>query len=48
VKDGIPVAVVNDGPTRADELAALKLETPLGETLTALVDGLDARVAQAT
>jgi NAD-dependent SIR2 family protein deacetylase len=48
VKDGIPVAVVNDGATRADELAALKLETPLGKTLTALVDEIDARVSQAT
>ena len=47
-KDGIPVAIVNDGPTRGDELAALKLETPLGETLTAVVDGLGAPVAQPT
>ena len=48
-KDGIPVAIVNDGPTRGDDLAALRLGTPLGETLTAVVDGLDdARVAQAT
>ena len=47
-KDGIPVAIVNDGPTRGDELAVLKLETPLGETLTAVVDGLGAPVAQPT
>ena len=44
-KDGIPVAIVNDGPTRGDGLAALKLETPLGEALTAVVDGLGAPVA---
>jgi NAD-dependent SIR2 family protein deacetylase len=42
---GIPVAVVNDGPTRADDQAVLKLESPLGETLTALVDGLEAVAA---
>ncbi len=30
---GIPVAIVNEGPTRGDEHAALKLETPLGTTL---------------
>ena len=47
-KDGIPVAIVNDGPTRGDEVAALKLETPLGETLSVVVDGLDASVARAT
>lgn len=44
-RDGIPVAVVNEGPTRADDVAALKLEAPLGPTLTALVarltDGTD-------
>jgi hypothetical protein len=39
------VAVVNDGPTRADDQAVLKLESPLGETLTALVDGLEAVAA---
>jgi NAD-dependent SIR2 family protein deacetylase len=43
---GIPVAIVNDGPTRGDAHAALKLESPLGATLAALVDGLG--VAQAT
>jgi hypothetical protein len=30
---GIPVAIVNDGPTRGDDVAAVKLETPLGRTL---------------
>ncbi len=32
-QDGIPVAIVNDGPTRGDEHAALRLGTPLGTTL---------------
>jgi NAD-dependent SIR2 family protein deacetylase len=47
-KDGIPVAIVNDGPTRGDDLAAIKLETPLGETLTTVIDGLEAPAVQAT
>ncbi|MGN6609098.1 MAG: NAD-dependent protein deacetylase [Jatrophihabitans sp.] len=33
---GTPIAIVNQGPTRGDELATVKLEAPLGETLTAL------------
>ena len=36
-KLGIPVAIINQGPTRADELATVKLDAPLGETLTGLV-----------
>jgi NAD-dependent SIR2 family protein deacetylase len=32
--DGIPVAIVNQGVTRGDELATLKLDVPLGETLS--------------
>ena len=43
---GTPVAIVNDGPTRGDDHAALKLDTPLGDTLSALVDRLG--IAQAT
>jgi len=35
---GIPVAIVNDGPTRGDDVAVLKLDEPLGATLTAVVD----------
>ena len=34
---GIPVAIVNEGPTRGDEHAALKLETPIGPTLSSLM-----------
>ena len=30
---GIPIAIVNLGPTRGDELATLKVEAPLGELL---------------
>jgi NAD-dependent deacetylase sirtuin 4 len=33
---GKPVAIVNDGPTRGDECAALKVEGRLGELLPAL------------
>jgi len=33
---GIPVAIVNLGPTRGDELASVKVEAPLGEVLSAL------------
>lgn len=42
---GTPIAIVNDGPTRGDELAAVKVEAPLGATLTDLVDRLDQAVA---
>ena len=34
---GIPVVIVNEGPTRGDEVAAYKLETPLGVTLDAIL-----------
>jgi NAD-dependent SIR2 family protein deacetylase len=33
---GIPVIIVNQGATRGDELAAARLDAPLGRTLTAL------------
>jgi NAD-dependent SIR2 family protein deacetylase len=40
---GIPVLIVNQGATRGDELAATRLDAPLGGTLTALARelGLD-------
>jgi NAD-dependent SIR2 family protein deacetylase len=44
-KGGTPVAIVNDGPTRGDDVATIKLAAPLGETLTAIADGLAARQA---
>ena len=34
---GVPVAIVNIGPTRADDLAALKIEAKCGDVLSALV-----------
>ncbi|SDG46063.1 NAD-dependent protein deacetylase, SIR2 family [Onishia taeanensis] len=37
-----PIACLNLGRTRADELYALKLERPIGTTLTALVAALEA------
>ncbi len=35
---GIPVAIVNQGATRGDPLADVKIEAPLGVVLTALTD----------
>jgi hypothetical protein len=35
-KLGIPVAIVNAGPTRGDERADLRVDAPLGEVLPAL------------
>lgn len=40
VKRGIPVALVNQGETRADHLAALKVEQPLQVVLPALAEDL--------
>jgi NAD-dependent SIR2 family protein deacetylase len=37
VKCGIPVAIVNQGPTRGDECATLTLDAPLGTVLPELV-----------
>jgi NAD-dependent SIR2 family protein deacetylase len=39
-KNGKPVAIVNQGPTRGDEHAAVRLDAPLGATLTWLADQL--------
>jgi NAD+-dependent protein deacetylase sirtuin 4 len=33
---GIPIAIVNIGPTRGDELASIKVEAKVGEVLSAL------------
>ena len=35
-KAGLPVAIVNHGPTRGDEHADIRVDLPLGEALTAL------------
>jgi NAD-dependent SIR2 family protein deacetylase len=37
-KVGVPVAIVNQGTTRGDEFATLRLDSPLGVTLTRLLD----------
>jgi NAD-dependent SIR2 family protein deacetylase len=37
-KHAVPVAIVNQGPTRGDDLARLILDAPLGATLTALTE----------
>lgn len=34
---GIPVAIVNQGPTRGDDLATVRVDAPLGDALPALV-----------
>jgi NAD-dependent SIR2 family protein deacetylase len=39
-KLGIPVLIVNQGTTRGDDLAAIRLDAPLGQTLTAAVTAL--------
>jgi NAD-dependent SIR2 family protein deacetylase len=34
---GIPIAIINQGPTRADDLATIRADAPLGETLNNLL-----------
>jgi NAD-dependent SIR2 family protein deacetylase len=34
---GIPIAIVNQGPTRGDDLAAVRVDAPLGQVLPTLV-----------
>ena len=48
VERGIPVAIVNQGPTRGDELATVRLSAPLGPTLTALAAALSGAAQPAT
>jgi NAD-dependent SIR2 family protein deacetylase len=36
-KNGIPVVIINEGPTRADDIAAVKIESRLGPTLETLL-----------
>jgi len=40
---GIPVAIINQGPTRGDAEATLTLDAPLGSALTALAGRLPDR-----
>lgn len=35
---GIPVAIVNQGPTRGDHLATLRVDAPIGQTLMRVLD----------
>ncbi|HUY44367.1 MAG TPA: NAD-dependent protein deacetylase [Streptosporangiaceae bacterium] len=44
-KLGIPVVIVNHGPTRGDAHAVANLDAPLGRTLSALVDQCTPRAA---
>jgi NAD-dependent SIR2 family protein deacetylase len=46
-KDGVPIGIVNLGATRADDLAAVKLDGRLGEVLPALADVLAGAVTMA-
>ena len=39
----IPVAIVNAGPTRGDDLATVRVDAPLGQTLASLVNRLGVR-----
>lgn len=39
-KDGKPVAIVNQGPTKGDEFARIRLDAPLGQTLRSLASVL--------
>jgi NAD-dependent SIR2 family protein deacetylase len=42
---GVPVAVINRGPTRGDELAAVKLDNGCSEMLTLLADELSPAIS---
>jgi NAD-dependent SIR2 family protein deacetylase len=44
-KTGVPVAIINQGPTRGDAHACVTLDVALGATLSALVEQLDGIVA---
>ena len=44
-KNGKPVAIVNQGETRGDAHAAVRLDLPLGPTLTGLAEQLGAAAA---
>lgn len=43
---GIPIAVVNQGPTRGDAEATIRLDAPLGATLTELTSRLPGPAAR--
>ncbi|GAB3824094.1 hypothetical protein GCM10027610_001880 [Dactylosporangium cerinum] len=37
-KLGVPIAIVNQGPTKSDELAGVLVDAPLGKTLSQLAE----------
>lgn len=39
-QEGVPIGIINIGPTRADEMAAAKVEGPLGRVLPRLAEAL--------
>lgn len=43
---GIPVVIVNQGPTRGDDLAVARIDAPLGVTLEAIASHVGARRAR--
>ena len=43
---GMPIAVMNVGPTRADDVAAVKVEAPLGSALPVVATSLIGEVAR--
>jgi NAD-dependent SIR2 family protein deacetylase len=43
-KLGLPIIIVNQGETKADDLASVRINAALGETLTALTDICSAQV----
>jgi NAD-dependent SIR2 family protein deacetylase len=43
-KHGLPIIIINQGDTKADDLASVRIDAALGETLTALTDICSARV----
>lgn len=44
-KRGIPIVIVNQGETKADDLASIRLDAPLGSTLTRISDLCSSRVS---
>jgi NAD+-dependent protein deacetylase sirtuin 4 len=46
-REGVPVGIINLGPTRADATAAVKVEERLGAALPAIAEALGQRVARA-
>lgn len=45
-ENNVPIAIVNRGPTRADDVAHLKIEDSLGDLLPKVVKEISARKSQ--